>query len=340
MKYFLRIHFTLVAKAACLFASLGLCGQATFAADPIRHTIVKGDTLWDIAETYLDSPWLWPDIWEQNNEIENPHLIYPDDVLIISGTSIRLIRSNLLTDKLSPEIREHELDDAITTIDPSAITPFLTQSVVVDNDHLEKAGYVLQGTRGEIILGKGIEIFASGVEGEANQRYQLFRIGRPIIDAKTGESYGVEGVHLGSAVMLESGEVARLYINQSNQEILQGDRITEIVDPTALPRYFPHKSDSPIDTYITMIPRGVAEAGQRDITVIVGGENRGFEPGHVLLIYSDTGQVTDPITGKLIDLPALEIGTAMVFQVYEKVSYVIIMDSTDPIKIGDAVVSP
>ncbi|MFT5259614.1 MAG: LysM repeat protein [Saprospiraceae bacterium] len=327
--------------ALSLLLTAGLVSPTLFAGEVIRHTITKGDTLWDISETYLDKPWLWPEIWEQNNDIENPHLIYPKDVLLISASSIRLIRSNeLKVEKKSPEVRQSELDSAITTIDPSAISPFLTQSVVVDDNRLEEAGYVLQGTRGEIILGKGVEFFANGIEGTAGQRFQLFKIGRPINDVKTGESYGVEGVHLGSAVIVETGDVTRLYITQSNQEIRPGDRITPILDPTALPRYFPRKPDAQLETYVTMIPRGVAEAGRRDIAVIVGGKNRGFEPGHVLLVYSDTGQVKDPITGEVIQLPPIEIGTVMVFQVHEKVSYVILMNSTDPIKLGDTVASP
>lgn len=311
------------------------------AADVIRHVVVKGDTLSDISEKHLETPWLWPEIWKQNIAIENPHLIYPDDVLLISPNSIRLIRNTRLkVEKRSPKIRESKRDGAITTIDPSAITPFLSQSLVMNDDTLDKAGYVLQGTRKQIILGKGIEIFASGVEGEVDQRYQLFRIGRSIIDVKTQTSYGIEGVHLGSATMLQSDKVSKLYITDSNQEILPGDRITAMTDPTALPRYFPRKPNGPIETYVTMIPRGVAAAGRRDIVVIVGGEDHDLEAGDVLLIYSDSGTTKDPVTGKTIELPPLEIGAAMVFQVYEKVSYVIIMSSTGPIKLGDKVVSP
>ncbi len=313
----------------------------SLAADVVRHIVVKGDTLWNIAEKYMDTPWLWPTIWENNNSIENPHLIYPDDVLLISPSSIRLIRNTKLeVEKRSPEIRESALDNAITTIDPSAIIPFLNQSVVIEGDTLGKAGYVLQGTRKQIILGKGMEIFASGVEGVADQRYQLFRVGRPIIDYNTKASYGVEGVYLGSATMLKNGEVSRLYITESNQEIRPGDRITAITDSTALPRYFPRKPNSPVESYITMIPRGVAEAGRRDIAVIVGGHNLDLEPGHVLLVYADSGTAKDPATGQVIELPPIEIGAAMVFQVYDKVSYVILMVSSGPIKLGDRVISP
>jgi len=83
-----------------------------------RHTIVKGDTLWDLSTRYLENPWLWPELWEQNTHIENPDLIFPDDVLIISPGSIRLVRNKRLTvNKLEPQIRATS-SHAITTIDP------------------------------------------------------------------------------------------------------------------------------------------------------------------------------------------------------------------------------
>ena len=45
------------------------------------HTVVKGDTLWDLSQKVLGSPWYWPKVWSYNPEIANPHWIYPGNLV-------------------------------------------------------------------------------------------------------------------------------------------------------------------------------------------------------------------------------------------------------------------
>ena len=50
------------------------------------YTVQKGDTLWDLSRRFSTTPWVWPELWEENSDtISNPHLIYP-------GQKIRLTR--------------------------------------------------------------------------------------------------------------------------------------------------------------------------------------------------------------------------------------------------------
>jgi LysM repeat protein len=47
------------------------------------HTVVKGDTLWDLSAKYLGSPWFWPELWEGNRFLTNPHYIYPGIKIVV-----------------------------------------------------------------------------------------------------------------------------------------------------------------------------------------------------------------------------------------------------------------
>ncbi|MGI9272400.1 MAG: LysM peptidoglycan-binding domain-containing protein, partial [Woeseiaceae bacterium] len=83
LKYRLRISFAALVATLAL-GSLNAFSQSDspLAADhPDEYVVQVGDTLWDIAATFLMDPWYWPEIWYINPEIENPHLIYPGDVL-------------------------------------------------------------------------------------------------------------------------------------------------------------------------------------------------------------------------------------------------------------------
>ncbi len=346
MKQQIFSYFERYAKAlfTAAFASLVLLFSASpiQAEEPTRYTVKKGDTLWDISARFLEKPWLWPELWEQNKHIENPHLIYPDDVLLISSSSIRLVRNSRIQNfKLSPQIRETSIHEAITTIEPSAIVSFLSQSIVIEGDDLEEAGRVLRGTNDEIVLGRNSRFYATNLPASPAVQYQIFRLGRKITDVSGNVSYGIEGVHLGTASLIEShDEVAILEIETANQEVRPGDRLVPVEEPVALPRYFPRAPETPVDSRILMIPKGVNEAARRDIVMISGGSAEQLEPGHVLEIYSHKGSLKDPVTGELVLLPDLKVGTAMVFKTYEQISYAILMETTRAIKIGDRASSP
>ena len=129
-----------------LLLSLSAPGfAATTAADlqpnaPDRYTVVPGDTLWGIATRFLRNPWRWPELWRMNqNQLRNPHLIYPGDVLVLDrrGTQVTM---RLESSRLGPRARIEPRDaDAIHAIPPSAIEPFLSKPLVVSEQELRAA---------------------------------------------------------------------------------------------------------------------------------------------------------------------------------------------------------
>lgn len=121
---------------------------------PETYTVQKGDTLWDIARRFLKSPWQWPEIWQANPQVENPHRIYPGDVLslvYIDG------RPTLVTDsgptRLSPQVREQRLEDAVQPIRLSDIRPFLEDPRVITEEQRRTAPYVVATEENRLLGG-------------------------------------------------------------------------------------------------------------------------------------------------------------------------------------------
>ncbi len=303
---------------------------------PDRYVVQEGDTLWGIANKFLNDPWRWPLIWRENSDIKNPHLIFPGDLLVV--TSDHMIKAV----RLEPKIHVLELERAISTIPPHIIQPFLTAALIVEPGELEKAGHVLSGVEdNELVLGKYMKFYARGLSDTTAEEYRLFRIGKSLSDPESGELLGIEGIHLGDARMMKAGEdVSKLQIISTNQEVRPADRLLPIHDEAPLPYYQPHSPIKKASGWILFAPQGVDEVGKFDVVIISGGSREGLEEGHVLKAMLHRGTRKDPVTGEDYDVPEEESGLMMVFRVFDKLSYALIMRSTRAITIGDRYQSP
>lgn len=311
---------------------------------PERYTVKEGDTLWGIASQYLEDPWRWPEIWQQNPGIENPHLIYPGDLLVLTRTpdgepGIKALRERKVT-KLKPEVRVVERDDAIPTIPPDAIQAFLMNPLVIEEEGLDHAAYVAAGREGAVVLGTYNEFFAKGVNGADSDYYNLFRPGKPLVHPETEEFLGLQAIHLGEARVLDAGETARMEITSSTQEISLGDRMVPADDDIALPYYQPHAPAQPVNGYILDIADAVAEGGPLQTIVVSLGAREGMEQGHVLRIQRLEPPQKDVVTGGTVEIPPQDSGLAMVYRVFEKVSYALILEADRAIHRLDRVVDP
>lgn len=311
---------------------------------PERYTVKEGDTLWSIARRFLENPWRWPQIWQQNPQIENPHLIYPGDVLVLTGTSgeqpkVKVLRERKLT-KLRPEVRAVKRDDAIPTIPPSAIQPFLSAPLVIEETGLEHAAYVAAGDEGAIVLGKYSVFFARGVNGGDTPFFKIFRPGKRLINPETGEFLGLQAIHLGDARVLEDGETTKMEVTASTYEISLGDRMVPADQDIDLPYYQPHAPADQITGYIIDIHGAVAEGGPLQVIVLTLGTREGIEPGHVLRIQRLEPEQDDVVAKGTVTIPPQDSGLAMVFRVFEKVSYALVLEATRAIHLNDRVTNP
>ncbi len=313
---------------------------------PERYVVVKGDTLWDISARFLRDPWLWPEVWQVNPQIANPHLIYPGDIIALElrdGKPVLTLQRGRKVVKLSPRMREQPLDQAISTIDPDAIRHFINQARVVTQQELKLAPYVLGGITKRLLAGAtGERIYARGIFSGAPARYGVYRVGevyRNPDDKK--EILGQEVVKVADAVLDKTGDPATLLITDAHREIRAGDRLLPADnDMAANQYYFPRAPHPGTKGRIISIFDGVSMAGQYQGVVLDLGRRQGIEPGHVLAVYQANGKMKDPVTGEEVELPDDRAGTLLVFRAFDKVSYALLMESARPVHVLDTVRTP
>ncbi len=134
---------------------------------PDRYTVVRGDTLWDISERFLRSPWLWPEIWQVNPQIENPHLIYPGDVIsliYVDGQPRLSVNRDNRTVRLSPRVRATSISEAIQPININDIRQFLDKRTILDPEQIEELPYVVALQEGTIKATEGFKIYVRGMD--------------------------------------------------------------------------------------------------------------------------------------------------------------------------------
>jgi nucleoid-associated protein YgaU len=310
---------------------------------PETYAVVKGDTLWHISGRFLDDPWKWPEIWHVNPQVDNPHLIFPGDVLnlvYIDGRP-KLVVKRGRDVKLSPEVRISALDDAIPAIPLDAIKPFLSNSRVVSNQDLKAAPYVLSGTDGHIVSGAGDELYGRGKFKEGQAAWGIFREGKPFMDPETGEMLGIRADSIAVAQKIElNGDVATMAINQSSEEIRRGDRFFPEEDRRINSSFYPDTPKGEINGYIIAVEGGVTQIGSMDVIVINKGDREGIDVGHVLAIYRKGEQVRDEFTKETVQLPDTRAGLLMVFRTFDKVSYALVLKANKALSVMDKVKNP
>jgi len=310
---------------------------------PDRYTVVKGDTLWGISDKFLRDPWRWPEVWQGNPQVENPDLIFPGDVLVLTFVDGRPVLKALRreTVKLSPSARATQFGDAIPLIDPASIAPYIDSPLVTDKNELSKAPYVVEGFNNRLILGKSDQFYARNIEDDTVERFRIFKPGRHFVDPISGESLGWEARHLGDARMLKGGDPARLEIFKAHEDINIRDRLRPVLVEEALPFFAPKApSNDNIRGVILETPNKATELGALSIVAINLGEREQIKSGDVLRVKSQKIPKKDPFTGEKYFIPEEEIGLALVFRTFEKVSYAIITDSNRQVTPGDVLVSP
>ena len=330
-----------------LFSAPGLADTLALNPEhPDRYVVAKGDTLWDISERFLRDPWLWPEVWYVNPQIDNPHLIYPGDVITLvyvdGRPQLRLQRGRAEV-QLSPSARMESLDHAIPTIPVDAIKQFLTRPLITDDATLESAPYILAMADQHLVAGANDRIYVRGIDSTQHGRYYVYRPAGEIRDPVSKELLGYEALYIGDATLQRFGDPSTLVLNSTTQEARIGDRLMPIVDEEVYTHFIPKPPTHEVEGLILSVLGGVSQIGQYQVVSINRGRREGIEIGNVLRIFQSGGVIEDivkPGGKEKVQLPEEDAGVMLVFRIFDKVSYGLVMKATRPLHVLDMVRNP
>jgi hypothetical protein len=369
----------MIRKTIVLLAGL-LVAAATFATGaqlraghPDTYTVRRGDTLWDVSARFLSRPWLWPEIWQANPQVRNPHLIYPGDVLNLS-----FIDGPRLT--LQPRV--HAEGEAVPAIPLSELRMFLKDMRVMDSGAVKSAPYVVGLEEARLRGAVGQNLYVRGLKGAPGQRWAIVRpthvfrgfeqddpgdaengIVAHELDSNVamirgpwsensrddghygkGEDMGVEVSVIGTAETLRMGDPSTLLLLDSTMEIRSGDRVMPVDDAPYDAFYYPHAPKSvPANARVAGFADALDAAGSRQVVLLSIGARDGVENGQTFTVEEPGQTIHDDVAssswlrgvGKEVTLPDEFVGHVMVFRTFDKVSYGLVMDSLRPVHRGN-----
>lgn len=322
---------------------------------PKSYTVRRGDTLWDIASLFLRDPWLWPEIWYVNPQVQNPHLIYPGDVLALAygadgRPQLRLERGGAA--RLNPRLRSAPLDGAIPTIPYSAISAFLLRPSVLSAEDVRRAPHVVAFRDGHMVGGTGHEVYVRNLDAPQAARFSVIHVGEPLRDPDDGDVIGYQGIYTATALVTAPGSPAKALLSDSARETLQGDRLFTFDNDVPL-NFVPRAPRSDVRGRIISVIDGVELIGQYQIVVINRGKRHGVDAGHVLAVDQAGETVRDRFASRgvggisfgsafapKVQLPDERAGTLLVFKSFDRIAYGLIVGASHPMQVADVVRNP
>lgn len=354
MKRTLGVALTAV-LATVSMSALANNPPPTIKADaPNRYVVKKGDTLWDISGKYLQAPHRWREIWATNKQIKNPHLIYPNDVLIlciIKGKTLVGVDTGEGCAGIEKQMNAAPTTVAVTSteysipaIPLSAIKVWLDRYMVVAPQNFELTPYVLASKTGNLITSVGDKIYAKGAPLIVGQRYGVYRKGQPYVDGRTGHVAGLEVNQVAAGVVTDvnANGVSSIQITDTyGSEVREGDRVFVEVDAPVPSVFYPAPAQVNRGGLIVRVMGSIGSAAKNSVVAINLGAVDGAQPGQVLDVYKKGALVRDAQDNNTpVRLPSELSGQLMIFKVFDNISYAYVLNAELPLNVGDQLLPP
>lgn len=324
---------------------------------PTTYTVKKGDTLWGISALYLDSPWLWPELWRNNTQIINPHLIYPGDQLVITyvdGEPVLTVKRTKPTLVLHPGSHKRVKPSPIDILHWSSLAPYVNSNSIISSEKYESLPHLLGNHDGNTRFVSN-DLVLSQHQDSTNDQYRVIRK-QSIIRNMDGDILGVQVTHIANAKIAVDSKLPTstlVELLDSNQEAKRGDKL--------LLGGFNLQQDLVLQEADEQRGFIIGDLHDHDIlgrydAVIIDMGSQDVSAGMVFGIYASGPDIINSeapeytsadgsskganIFSKYVKQPALKIGEVVIFQTFESASYGIITRANEGVKRGFIVAAP
>ncbi|UCE86491.1 MAG: LysM peptidoglycan-binding domain-containing protein [Deltaproteobacteria bacterium] len=313
------------------------------------HTVQVGDTLWDISDAYLGTPWVWPSIWQQNEDIANPHRIYPGDQIWITPTEMRRITpeeaARLLAGEpaapAAPAAIEDALDAAVPLEGPEPAGPVLRYPNVeavglVTVEEFEAASSIVDSTSPYVWLTQGATVFIGLGDGEVEvgDEFTAFRVSTEVRDPETRTVLGHFVTNLGWIEIVKvHPEVSEGVVRASFSEMRRGDSVTP---RHSVPAEIPLRpSMGPIEGRIVFAPEHRDMGAIHDFVFLNRGALHGLDVGNTLEVYRGELRADDAVRGNEVSLPDEIVAKLVVVSARPETSVAVVTRADEELETGD-----
>ncbi len=317
-------------------SSLGPVGYDAAGKRGRIHTVTTGDTLWDLSDAYLGTPWVWPSIWQDNPDVPNPHRIFPGDRIWISPTSMRR-----LTDAEAEQLLANQ-GELPASVEDAGTAPLRTFSVptieavgFVSADVLAASGSILGSRRPDTLYSAEFPVYLSLGEGqvEKGDRFTVVRASEQVRDPETRRVIGVHVERLGWVEVTKvHSESAEAVIRSSAQEMRIGDRIlprTESAAEVAVQQTAPA-----VEGQIAHLPNSRTINAGQDLVFLNRGSEDGLSVGSPLEVFRPGGEARDAETGLRRLLPDEVLANLVVVSAEPDTAVAVVMHASEELSRG------
>lgn len=324
------------------------------------HTVVKGDTLWDLSQHYLGSPWYWPKVWSYNPQIANPHWIYPgNQVRFFTGSGEEPAAQVEQIEPGSGTMGEGDVglvepvsEETVEMVGPKPYQPKgrerLPRAGFVTDRELERNGVLAKSFAETLMLTTGDIVylqFKDRSQAVVGKEYLVYRPDRKVYHPRSGRLVGYLTLLLGRARVLQTDDpyYVRAQISYTYNAMYRGDYIgppgeqmTLTVAP--VPNTNPHDLEgavvAAIDPYI------VVNASRSQVVADLGSAD-GVQQGNTFTIVRQADpaeQGVDPAAHQDPRLPMEIVGRCIAAEVKEHASTCMLLRTVREIVPGDRLV--